>query len=89
MSLSLPLFDLNYQQSRMRATRLKAQADSKNAALSLLEGRLAESEKTRKDHEDRMKFKIELLEQVTTTLRILLNLIQLHFIHHIVISLSI
>ena len=48
----------------MRETRLKAQADSKNAALKLLEGRVAENEKTRKDHEDRMKFKIETMEQV-------------------------
>ena len=58
------LFTLNCQQSRMRETRLKAQADSKNAALKLLEGRVAENEKTRKDHEDRMKFKIETMEQV-------------------------
>lgn len=59
----------------MRETRLKAQADSKNVALSLLEGRIAESEKTRKDHEDRMKLKIEILEQVTATLAVPFNLI--------------
>ena len=73
----------------MRETRLKAQADSKNAALSLLEGRVAESEKTRKDHEDKMKLKIETLEQVCSTRSILLFLISFYSIHRIVISLSI
>ena len=51
----------------MRETRYKAQADSKDSILSLLEARVAESEKARKDYEDKMKLKIEALEQVHTT----------------------
>lgn len=51
----------------MRETRYKAQTDSKNSTLSLLEARVAESEKTRRDHEEKTKLKIEALEQVSLT----------------------
>jgi hypothetical protein len=51
----------------MRETRYKAQTDSKNSTLSLLEARVAESEKARKDHEEKTKLKIEALEQVSIT----------------------
>ena len=54
----------------MRETRYKAQADSKDSALSLLEARVTESEKARKDHEEKMKLKIEVLEQVHKTCQI-------------------
>jgi hypothetical protein len=51
----------------MRETRYKSQTDSKNSTLSLLEARVAESEKARKDHEEKTKLKIEALEQVSIT----------------------
>lgn len=51
----------------MRETRYKAQTESKNSTQSLLEARVAESEKARKDHEEKTKLKIEALEQVSLT----------------------